>query len=261
MAVLKRLRDWIYQQLVTSPPPLPAWQDEWTEYLREHVAFYRNLSLHERALFDLRVRQFWSTTRIEASDVITLNDGDRLLVAASAIIPVWSFPDWHYMNVDGVFLLPGPFNGQFQCGETDSAYTGMVGSGPMAGKLVLSRPDLHAGFANSEDKHNVGIHEFVHLLDMADGVADGFPERLAAGYACSRPWFALIQNKIHEIEATRSGISDYATTNPVEFFAVTSEYFFERPELLQRKHPELYRWLSEFYQQNRANAVRLSKRR
>ncbi len=254
--MFRRLLDWIYHQLVTPPPPLPAWQGEWSDFLRERVTFYRNLSAEEQALFNLRMRHFWSTTRIEASEAIELTDEDRLLVGASAIIPVWGLPDWHYMNVAAVFLLPGLFNNRFQCGQPDSRYSGMVGSGPMAGKLVLSKPDLHAGFANSEDKRNVGIHEFVHLLDMADGVADGFPERLAANYACSRQWSALIQDKIGEMGESRIGIDSYASTNPAEFFAVTSEYFFERPELLQKKHPQLYQWLADFYQQNRAQQVR-----
>jgi len=55
----------------------------------------------------------------------------------------------------------------------------MVGNGPLHGKMALSKPHLHLGFKNSRDKHNVGIHEFVHLIDMADGNCDGFPERLS----------------------------------------------------------------------------------
>jgi Mlc titration factor MtfA (ptsG expression regulator) len=34
---------------------------------------------------------------------------------------------------------------------------------------------------------------------------------------------------------------------------VASEYFFERPQLLKKKHPQLYGYLSDFYQQNLAD--------
>ncbi|WP_430462861.1 zinc-dependent peptidase [Thalassolituus sp. LLYu03] len=247
------LKQWL--GLETVAQPLPAWPQEWSAILQERVHFYRELSDAERPLFEQRCLQFLADTRIEGGVEIDVTDTDRLLVAASAVIPVWGFPDWHYFNVDAVFLLPGPFNDRFECGQPDSRISGMVGSGPMSGKLALSRPDLHAGFANGRDKHNVGIHEFAHLIDGADGRVDGFPERMEP-YRFAEPWFALVQKKVQDMEAGDTGIPQYGATNPAEFFAVASEYFFERPELMQKKHPQLYHWLSEFYRQNRADAVR-----
>lgn len=249
------LWNWLVSWLRGPQPVLPQWQPSWTEFLRDHVDFYNLLSAEEQAQFELRVRYFLATTAVEGSEDVEVTDADCLLVAASAIIPVWAFPDWHYFNIRAVFLLPAAFNQQFQCGQPDSHITGMVGTGPMSGKLALSKPDLHAGFANHQDKHNVGIHEFAHLVDLADGTMDGFPERLEP-YRFSTPWFSLVQQKVHEIETRRTGISRYGTTNNAEFFAVASEYFFERPDLMEQKHPQLYRWLSEFYQQNRAPQYR-----
>jgi len=40
--------------------------------------------------------------------------------------------------------------------------------------------------------------------------------------------------------------------NPAEFFAVATEYFFEKSKELQRLHPELYEELKRFYQQDPA---------
>ena len=42
-------------------------------------------------------------------------------------------------------------------------------------------------------------------------------------------------------------IDAYGATNEAEFLAVISEYFFERPDLLKRKHPELYATLEEIF--------------
>lgn len=224
------------------------WQANWSVFLDEHVTFYKGLNQSDKKLFEQRVRLFLETTPVEAGHV-EVNDSDKLLVAASAIIPVWSFPDWHYFNVNKVFLLPASFNEQFECGQADSVFTGMVGTGPMSGKLALSKPALIQGFANTKDKHNVGIHEFVHLLDMADGDCDGFPERLKE-YAYSIPWFELIEKKITDIENKQSNIRDYGATNKAEFLAVASEYFFERPKMMKDKHPKLYQALSALYQQD-----------
>jgi outer membrane receptor protein involved in Fe transport len=44
--------------------------------------------------------------------------------------------------------------------------------------MILSMPALVAGFKNSNDKKNVGIHEFAHLIDKADGFIDGIPVNL-----------------------------------------------------------------------------------
>jgi Mlc titration factor MtfA (ptsG expression regulator) len=42
-------------------------------------------------------------------------------------------------------------------------------------------------------------------------------------------------------------IDPYASTNPEEFFAVTSEYFFTAPALLNQYYPEVYRELADYY--------------
>jgi Mlc titration factor MtfA (ptsG expression regulator) len=52
------------------------------------------------------------------------------------------------------------------------------------------------------------------------------------------------------INDNKSDIRNYGGTNEAEFFAVASEYFFERPDLLQRKHPELYKMLADCFQQD-----------
>ncbi len=224
------------------------WQSRWSSFLHDKVAFYRSLDSSGRRLFEQRVVLFLQTTGVEAGQFEVSNE-DRLLVAASAIIPVWGFPKWHYFNLKAVYLLPASFNEQFQCGQPDSLITGMVGTGPMSGKMALSRPALYQGFENSKDKQNVGIHEFVHLVDMADGECDGYPERLKE-FSFSIPWFDLVAHKTQEIHNKKSNIRNYGATNRAEFFAVASEYFFERPAMLKTKHPHLFKSLTDFYQQD-----------
>ena len=224
------------------------WQQRWSDFLTDKVAFYRVLSEEDKTLFNQRVFLFLQTTTVEAGQ-FEVTDEDRLLVAASAIIPVWGFPKWHYFNLKSVVLVPAAFNMEFQCGQPDSNITGMVGTGPMSGKMVLCKQALYQGFENSKDKQNVGIHEFVHLVDMVDGECDGYPERLKE-YAFSIPWFDLVAEKTQAIQKKKSNIRDYGATNRAEFFAVASEYFFERPKMLKTKHPKLFESLSSFYQQD-----------
>jgi Mlc titration factor MtfA (ptsG expression regulator) len=100
---------------------------------------------------------------------------------------------------------------------------------------------------------NVVIHEFAHKLDMKSGDADGLPP-LHAGM--SRPrWidvmsraFSDFQRRVDSGEETP--LDPYGAELPTEFFAVTSEAFFETPELLKSEYPEVYAQLRSFYCQD-----------
>jgi hypothetical protein len=60
-----------------------------------------------------------------------------------------------------------------------------------------------------------------------------------------RLWRDIEQNR-------RTLIDDYGAKDPAEFFAVVTECFFERPHAMQRRHPELYAVLKQFYRQDPA---------
>jgi hypothetical protein len=70
----------------------------------------------------------------------------------------------------------------------------LVASGVMEGKMILSKPSLHRWFSNETDKQNVGVHEFIHLLDKEDGDIDGIPATLL-NEKYSIPWLKLIGKK------------------------------------------------------------------
>ena len=56
-----------------------------------------------------------------------------------------------------------------------------------------------------------------------------------------------MHEEIQKIKKGESDIDPYGASSESEFFAVASEYFFERPELLKNKHPELYERLSNIF--------------
>ncbi|MEO1097021.1 MAG: zinc-dependent peptidase [Bacteroidota bacterium] len=226
----------------------PQTPRKWKGILDQKVLFYQNLDDAKKAQFESDIYNFLSHVRITGVQVeVTLED--RLLVASSAVIPLFGFPAWGYKYLDEVLLYPSSFDRNFNIGSNREIITGMVGSGAMEGKMILSKPTLHASFDISNDKRNVGIHEFVHLFDKENGEIDGIPP----GYECkeySLPWIDFIHHKTNQIATNRSDIDGYATTNRQEFFAVASEYFFERPHLLKKKHPKLYDHLSKTFRQD-----------
>ncbi|GEQ86898.1 hypothetical protein ULMS_24060 [Patiriisocius marinistellae] len=125
---------------------------------------------------------------------------------------------------------------------------GLVGTGRFEKQMILSKRAIHHAFENNTDKHNTPVHEFVHLLDKLDGETDGIPERLLE-HKYIIPWTKLMHDEMESINNNESDIRKYGGTNQGEFFAVVSEYFFERPDLFEKKHPELYQMLVRCFQQ------------
>ncbi len=211
----------------------------------EQVPFYQQLSITGKAAFEERAKHFLSQVKITGVKT-TVNDVDKILVAASAIIPIFNFPGWEYRNLHEVLLYPDSFDHKFEQQGTGRNILGMVGSGGMNHMMILSQFELRQAFTNKTGKDNTAIHEFVHLVDKTDGDIDGIPEALM-DKKYILPWLHLMQQEIELIRDNRSDINPYGASNESEFFAVVSEYFFERPELLKDKHPELYELLLKIF--------------
>ena len=215
--------------------------------LEENVLFYTKLDEEERLQFEEDIHFFLSHTKITGVDT-RLDQLDRLLVASAAVIPIFRFKKWRYYNLREVLLYSDTINMKFETkGNEDRHIMGMVGEGVYNNLMFLSKHALKNGFSNTTDKHNTAIHEFVHLLDKADGDTDGIPDALL-DKKYVMPWIDMIHKNMQLIAKRKSDIDDYAFTNKAEFFAVAAEYFFERPEMLEEKHPELYRMLSEIFE-------------
>lgn len=216
--------------------------------LLQNVMFYQKLSEPYKLQFEERVQHFLSSVRITGVGT-EVEDIDRVLIGASAIIPIFAFPDWEYINLHEILLYPETFNEQFEQTGNDRAVMGMIGSGAMNHVMILSKHALREGFSNKTDKNNTALHEFVHLIDKTDGDTDGIPE-VFLQHQYILPWVEMMRKNIKDIMQDRSDINPYGATNQAEFFAVVSEYFFERPDLMQRKHPELYNMLEAIFKKD-----------
>jgi MtfA peptidase len=213
--------------------------------LQDQVPFYQKLNESRQAEFEERAAHFLRQVKITGVKTV-VEDLDRVLIAASAIIPIFNFRGWEYPNLNEVLLYPDSFDHEFEQQGEDRNILGMVGSGALNHVMILSQFELRQAFLNETGKNNTAIHEFVHLVDKTDGEIDGIPESLLHKQYI-KPWLQLMQVKIKEIIDDRSDINPYGATSEAEFFAVVSEYFFERPELLKDKHPELYELLLKIF--------------
>jgi Mlc titration factor MtfA (ptsG expression regulator) len=115
--------------------------------------------------------------------------------------------------------------------------------------MILSKNALEQGFNNMKDRTNVGIHEFAHILDEADGVIDGIPKAYLPPELV-KPWTDLMERKMQDIKDGKNKINTYGATSAAEFFAVVTEYFFEDPVRMKENHPRMYALLTKTFQQN-----------
>jgi len=233
-------------KLFATPPP-----ESWFPIIGKNLPVYGKLSDDLKQQLHAYMQVFLGEKRITGIK-LELDTTTLVLTGASAIIPIFGFPDWEWDQISEVLVYPDRFDQDFAFESGDQRHTlGMVGTGAMNRLMILSKPDLLGGFRNPGDKRNVGFHEFAHLVDKSDGTIDGLPavglERATIG-----PWIELVRRKMDEIRRGDSDIDPYGLTNEAEFFAVATEYFFERPGVMQRKHPELHAMLSRAFNQNLA---------
>ncbi|MDX5420998.1 MAG: zinc-dependent peptidase [Hymenobacteraceae bacterium] len=231
---------------------------EWRKILRDRVGFYHTLKSEEdKRRFEKMLQLFLSEKRITGIDV-EVDDLTKVLVASSAIIPIFGFRDWEYHNLGEVLVFPGSIKKyKDNKSEAVSEILGRVNPFQNDHYVTLSKPALERGFNDMADRKNVGIHEFAHMLDQADGEIDGTPKAYLPDDLV-QPWQELMYRKIQKIRKGKSDIDSYGATSEAEFFAVVTEYFFEKPDQLAEKHPELYKLLTEVFDQNPKRRFRLN---
>ena len=222
--------------------PLP---DHYKQLLADHVMFYRRLDEEGKKNFEKKIEQFLFDVRITGVNT-TVEDIDRVFIGASAIIRIYAFPGWEYINLHEVLLYPDAFSFEFEQSGQHRSVTGMVGYGALQNVMLLSKEALRQGFFDSNSRSNTAIHEFAHLIDKTDGSIDGVPEVLLRNKYIM-PWINMVRENMQAMMKGESDIDVYGVSNPAEFFAVVSEYFFERPDLLEAKHPELYAMLEQMF--------------
>jgi len=177
-------------------------------------------------------------------------------IAALATLPVLELGEKWLDGIRSVVVYPDAFHVDHE--EVDDA--GVVhevsdlraGEAWEHGTLVLSWADVEAGL----DPHlatSVVVHEVAHFLDGVNGAENGFPP---LPKDCDRgQWTQDFQAAFDRLDAQvesgrEPGIDPYAATNPAEFFAVSSEYFFRAPDELAHFDARLYAHLACFYRQD-----------
>lgn len=226
-------------------------------WLERHIPFFEELSKKDKKIFIDRVGIFLADVQITEVDKDVAEKDTCLYVASSAVIAYWGLPYYNYGDLQEVLVYPSNFNMDNTLNELGQVGGKVHHGGLMDKTMILSLPELIKGFQIDNDKKNVGVHEFSHLLDKSDGAIDGIPPYM--GEEDRKIWLTIMDREMERIENDNSTVPDYGAINKTEFFAVTTEYYKECPKLLKIKHPELYRVLNKYYSRSEEKKGLVSK--
>jgi Mlc titration factor MtfA (ptsG expression regulator) len=245
----------------------PAWQR-----LQARLPWLRGLPADDADRMRELVAEFLSHKTFTGTHGLEPDDDMRLTIAAQACLPVLRLGLRAYDDFVEIVVYPSAFGVRRRFTDDDGLVHEfddvLAGEAMDGGPVVLSWEDVESP---GDGSANVVIHEFVHKLDLADGIADGCPP-MPAGLRAR--WVAAME-RAHEafVEALEDveaelppdvdpeseeaddwyadlPLDPYAATDPSEFFAVASEAFFVDPETLDAAFPELFALFVEYFRQD-----------
>ena len=217
------------------------------------LPFLGHLLPDERRHLRRIARQFIAEKQWSGAQGLQLTPRIQLTIALQACLPILHLGLAWYSGWVGIVVYPGDFVIPRRMIDEDGVIhefdDEVMGEAWYGGPVLISWFD----HAHDADGINVVIHEFAHKLDMKSGDADGLPP-LHAGMS-RKHWIAVMTAAFDDFQQRVDGgeetpLDPYGAELPAEFFAVTSEAFFETPELLNSEYPEVYAQLRSFYCQD-----------
>ena len=230
--------------------PFPA---AWRDIVRRRVLLARELPAAQQLLLKKHIQLLLSDVPFIGCAGLEVSDEMRVTIAAQAAFLLLG-RGGSFGNLREVLVYPGHFvvprNEMGAGGVVHEARDVLAGQSWQRGQVIVAWDAVCDGAADPHDGGNVVMHEFAHQLDQDTGAANGAPY---VGRGALQQAWARVMNR--EFDALRDRlaraepgvIEPYAATSPAEFFAVTTELFFERPEALAAERPELYEQLKRCY--------------
>ena len=243
------------RRLQTTPFP-----EAWDAILRDNVTVWSRLPDADRARLGRLVQVFVVEKTWEGCGGLEITEEIRVTVSAQACLLLLGLEHEYYRKVKSILVYPSTYyvpdrelSGE---GSGSDDASPILGLAAYAGPVVLAWDAVRHGGIDPQDGHNLVYHEFAHKLDMLDGWVDGTPPLKSR--AQHEAWQRVTKREFERLrrdsEKGRATLLDaYGATNEGEFFAVTTECFFERSTALRDRHPDLYEAYRGYYNQDPAS--------
>lgn len=244
---LRRRRDRFHQAPLTT---------EERAIIDANVPYVGRLPEEDRHELYGLVRMFLDKKYFEGCGGLTITEEMRVTIAAQACILLLHREGEVYPDLTTILVYPHAFRAPTQQRDgyvVTVGEQGRLGESSTRGVVVLAWDHISRATHHTAPGQNVVLHELAHQLDAEDGAMDGAPD--LGRRSRYQAWASVLGESFEELtrtlEAGGSSVIDaYGATSPVEFFAVVTETFFERPEALRREQPALYEQLKSFYRQD-----------
>lgn len=227
--------------------------------LHNNVPYYNHLPDELQSKLEGLTNVFLEEKSFEGCAGLNITEEIKVTIAGQASILLLGIDDLSsfYEGLRSVLVYPETYvarvknqnNGFF----VEEGYQQRHGEAWERGHVVLAWDEVKRGARDIRDGRNLVFHEFAHQLDYDYGATSqvGDPESHFMSWA-----WVVGKEYNNLLEALRRNqktlIDEYGAQNIAEFFAVVTEYFFEKPKELRQKHPDLYQQLTGFYQQDPA---------
>ena len=215
---------------------------------------------------------FLDRKEFSTSGGLQLTDAMAVAIAAQACLPVLRLGLQSYDGFVGIVVHPDQVLAQREVADADGvvhAYDELLaGEAMQGGPVMLSWPDVRLGGSSAVGAvlrgYNVVIHEFAHVLDMANGTPDGVP--LLPPEVSVKEWRQTLARELDRFRTqvhagVDTALDPYGTQGDEEFFAVASESFFVAPQGMLAEHPALYALFKRYYRQDPLLETAASTRR
>lgn len=245
------------KKILATPFP-----EHWNTILETHIPQVEVLTPEQQNRLRRQTQVFVAEKNWEGIDGLQLTETIQVTIAGMMALLIVGLPEEEYFDhVLSILVYPDLYvmKKTSALGATGvlESHEARVGEAHYRGPVIVSWSDVSETARNESFGRNVVLHEFAHQLDMLNGrFADGNPQLPSPDRY--REWDEVMQRGFEELSrACRSGertlIDCYGATNRAEFFAVTTELFFEAPTPLRYWHPDIYQQLSRFYGLDPAN--------
>ncbi len=230
--------------------PFPA---AWRDIVRRHVPLARELPAAQHLRLKKHIQVLLAEVPFVGCAGLEVSDEMRVTIAAQAAFLLLG-RGGSFGNLREVLVYPGHFVvPRSEAGAGGVMHEGrdvLAGQSWQRGQVIVAWDAVRDGAADPHDGSNVVIHEFAHQLDQDTGAANGAP--FVARGVLQQAWARVMKHEFEALHARLARaepdlIGSYAATSPAEFFAVTSELFFERPGALAAERPALYEQLRRCY--------------
>jgi len=245
------IRNWLNRRIIQRSAITSS---QWDKAFSS-LPLLKGLTVNEKHTLQELVILFLHHKVFEGAHGLVVSSGMKLIIALQACLPILKLGWGGYDGWVTVIVYPTGFAPERvikdEYGVEHHVRSNLSGEAWQRGPVVLAWDETE--YAGIVDGNNLVIHEFAHKLDMQNGHANGFPP-LHKGMD-STAWAEALSRGFEDLQHKCSrgidiGINCYAASSPAEYFAVLSEVFFERPEVIQHHYAAVYELLRQYYRQD-----------